>query len=602
MNLQNTLRKAFVFFAISAIFIQFSQAVTRPAFSDTPFGFANVGGTFLIPNCGDVPTYRVTSDAEYTAAKGSNRIIIFAPGNYSTISLSSYSNLSLIGEDGADISKISISGGFNILIRNIAITRYSYDGLSITGGKNIWIDHCTIGYLKTSADKEDPDGAMDITQSPDYITISWCKIQNSWKTSLHGSSDTDLGMRHITWYADYIVNTHQRTPRIRSGETHVINCLYENTGFCRPNSMTDDEFHWQEALAYKDDGEYLKDRRIVSIGYGIMAAYKANVIVENNFFWDVRWPICASRPRPEFEIKYGDLQSPDINNKTNSGCIACKQIGNAYDDSGLLTTMKIKDANVSSALCGTMIVPLSYEYTYNSETRWVIKPSMLNPGGRSIKFDEFAPELAFDPTSYTGYYPSGFTPLTAQETRNLVSQYAGAGTVQFCPTGAAPTLTTPSNKDQANVEPITDIVFTWGGGATDAKIFDLPLGLMVTKNTTAKTLTISGTPTTSSTYTVMTEGGTGSAIVVTGTITSKPAISCSSLLKVSITNLATAGTYKLVLFNAAGTTQIKVLTESYFSTGNTDFSFMQATLAAGTYTYKLMSGASTIQSGTLSIP
>lgn len=617
MNKFNLLRKSLLLCGILLLSILTAQAATRPTFSDTPFGFANVGGDFsgLIPTCGSTPVVRVTSSTDLTneiaSAGTTKKIIIVAPGNYNAITIKDKKNLSIIGEDGADIAKIAIQASStnatssttqNILIRNIAITRYTVDGLSATGGRNIWIDHCTIGWLTTSPVRDSPDGAMDMTNYPDYVTVSWCKFQNTWKFGLLGSGDSDLANRHVTWYCNYVVNTFQRTPRIRSGETHIINCLYENSGWCRPQSMTGNEFTLQETAGYTDDGEYLKDRRVVSIGYAIMAAYKANVIVENNFFYDVRWAICASRPRPEFELKYGDMQSPDINNKTNSGCIACKQIGNDYDDSGLLSTMKIKDANVSSALCGTMIAPLSYEYTYNSETRWVIKPSMLNPGERSIKFDEFAPELAFDPTSYTGYYPSGFTPLTAQETRNLVSQYAGAGTVQFCPTGAAPTLSTPSNKDQANVEPITDIIFTWGGGATDAKIFDLPLGLTVTKNTAAKTLTISGTPTTSSTYTVMTEGGTGSAIVVTGTITSKPAISCSSLLKVSITNLATAGTYKLVLFNAAGTTQIEVLTESYFSTGNTDFSFMQATLAAGTYTYKLMSGASTIQSGTLSIP
>jgi pectate lyase len=588
------------------LFLSFSissNAVTRPTFSDTPFGFANVGGTFSIPACGSTPTYRVTTDAEYTAAKGSNRIIIFAKGNYSAISLSSYSNLSLIGEDSVDIAKISISGGSNILIRNISITRYSVDGLSVTGGKNIWIDHCTIGWLKTSPTRDSPDGAMDMTSSPDYITVSWCKFQNAWKFGLLGSSDSDLGVRHVTWFCNYIVNTFQRTPRIRSGETHIINCLYENNGWCRPNSMTNSEFSWQEAAGYLDDGEYLQDRRVVCIGYGIMAAYKANVIIENNFFYDVRWPICCSRPRAVFDTIYGDMQSPDIKNSTNTGCTAVKQFGNDYDDSGLLTTMRIKDANVSSASCGTMVVPLGYEYTYNGVTHWVIKPSMLNPSGRSIKFNDFNPTGVFDPTSYTGYYPTGFTAMTAQEVRTMVSQYAGANTIQFCATGAAPTLTTPTNKDQANADPLVNIVFTWGGGATDAKIFDLPAGLTVTKNMTAKTLTISGTPMTSSTYTVMTEGGTGSAVSVNGTITAKPAIVCASMLKISINGLATAGKYRLALFDATGTTEVKSLAQGQFKSGDSEFSFSASGLSSGTYTYKLISETLTVvKTGTMTIP
>ncbi len=589
----------FVSLSISAF------SITRPTFYDRPVGFAAVGGTFAIPTCGSTPSYYVTNDSELSAAKGSNRIIIVAAGEYNTFSISGQQNMSLIGEDGANIKNIPISGSStkNILIRNIEITRYPNDGLSITGGSNIWIDHCTIGYLATSSNKEVPDGAMDFTSGPDYITVSWCRIQNSWKTGLLGASDTDLAMRKTTYYANYVVNTHQRTPRIRSGYTHVLNCLYENTGWCRPESMTADEFHWQETAAYKDDGEYLTNRRIISLGYGIMAAYKANVIVENNFFLDVRWPICASRPRSEFELKYGDLQSPDINNKTNSGCDACKQFGNAYDDSGLLDSMKIKDSNQSSTLAGTMYAPLGYEYTYNSETRWVIKPTMLNPGGRSIKFDEFNASGTFDPTSYTDYYPSGFTAMTANEAREFVSQYAGAGAIQFCETGAAPTLTSPTNKDQENVNILDPIVFTWGGGATDVKVFDLPTGLTTTKDATNKTLTITGTPTTNSTYTIMTEGGAGDPIIVTGTITSGSVITCISMIKIEITNLSATGTYTLKLYDATGTTVVKTLAKGTFASGNTDFNFSTVGLSSGAYIYKLLSGTSTVvKSGSIDIP
>ncbi len=590
---------------LSLIFISYNlSAITRPTFDDRPLGFAAVGGSYLIPDCdGSSTTDTVSTSTELENALGSDKIIIVEAGEYDKITItSSYSNLSIIGEDGADIYSIGISGGTNILIRNIAITRYDNDGLSIYGGDHIWIDHCTIGYLVTSDDKEVPDGAMDIYLDPDYLTISWCRIQNSWKTGLLGKADTDLEMRKTTYYANYVVNTHQRTPRIRSGYTHVINCLYENTGFCRPESMTDDEFHWQEALAYKDDGEYLTDRRIISLGYGIMAAYKANVIVENNFFYDVRWPICASRPRDEFELKYGDLQSPDINNATNSGCDACKQFGNAYDDSGLLDSMKIKDDNVSSDLCGTMYAKLGYEYTYDGETRWVIKPTMLNSGGRSIKFDEYNPDGAFDPTDYTDYYPTDFSAMTAEEARQIVPQYAGAGSIQFCETGDAPTLTTPTNKDQDDVDSLDTIIFTWGGGATDVKVFDLPAGLTATKDTANKTLTITGTPTTNSTYTVMTEGGTGDAITVTGTITSQSVIICTSTVTIEITDLETTGTYKLNLYNSSGTTLVKTLANGTFVAGNSDFHFSASDISSGTYTYKLLSGSTIVKSGSIDIP
>lgn len=696
MQIKSVLKSVYnkLFFIVALLlYASAAYSYTRPAVEDRPLGFAAVGGSFLIPACGSTPTYYVTNDTELTAAKGSNRIIIVAPGEYTSLSISGYTSLSIIGENGANIKNISISGSAtkNILVRNIAVTRYTGDGFSITDGDNIWIDHCTIGNLVTSSNKESPDGAMDITGGPNFITISWCKIQNAWKTSLHGSSDGDLSNRHITWYANYIVNTRERTPRIRSGETHVINNCYENTGWCRPQSMTANEFAWNELASYKDDGEYLKDRRIITFGYGVMAAYQANAIVENNFFWDVRWPICASRPRDEFELKYGDLQSPDINNDVNSGCIAVKQFGNDYDDSGLLDSMKIKTDNVSSTLCGTMYAPLDYEYVYGGETRWVVKPDMLNPGGRSIKFDEYNPTGVFNPSSYTNYYPAGFVPMTAAEVRQLVPQYAGAGSYQFCPTGAAPTLTTPLNKDQTTTTTIDEIVFTWGGGAIDAKIVDLPAGLTVTKNSSAKTLTISGTPTVAGTYTVVTEGGTGSAVsvsgtittiapaptltdpanktqtvnttsaiesilftwgggasdvsiddlpaglsvvrnttnktltisgtptisgtytvttvggtgdpvVISGTITVTPPIVCIDLVSLQINDLATTGSYRLVLLDATGTAEVRNLATGTFIAGDTNFLFSPDGLTSGTYVFKLFSGVTEVKTGTVVIP
>lgn len=68
---------------------------------------------------------------------------------------------------------------------------------------------------------------------------------------------------------------------------------------------------------------------------------------------------------------------------------------------------------------------------------------------------------------------------------------------------------------------ITNIVYTYGGGATGVNVTGLPSGVTATINTTAKTVTISGTPTVTNTgsYSVVTTGGSGSAVTLTGTIT-----------------------------------------------------------------------------------
>ena len=60
-------------------------------------------------------------------------------------------------------------------------------------------------------------------------------------------------------------------------------------------------------------------------------------------------------------------------------------------------------------------------------------------------------------------------------------------------------------------ESITPVVLLWGGGAEDVTCTTLPDGITAQKNTTAQTLTLSGTPTGIGSYriTVTTSGGTG---------------------------------------------------------------------------------------------
>lgn len=79
------------------------------------------------------------------------------------------------------------------------------------------------------------------------------------------------------------------------------------------------------------------------------------------------------------------------------------------------------------------------------------------------------------------------------------------------------------------------------------------------------------------------------------------AIACLELVTIPITSLATTGTYTMVLFDAPGTTQIKELGEGVFNAGDTNFLFSKVGLSVGTYTYKLMSGATVIKSGAVVI-
>ncbi|MBR0497537.1 MAG: hypothetical protein IJJ78_00460 [Paludibacteraceae bacterium] len=623
-----------------------ASAYTFEDFDSRPIGFAGLTGTYAMPICNngtwEAPAgytlVTVNNSTDLASAIGNNKIILVEAGTYaSKVTIDGKTNLTILGLGG-----VKFTGGFtikgsssNILCRNFSVMEYTGDGFDITGAAtNIWLDHLTIGWATTSSNKEKPDGAMDFTSNSGtvYITLSWCKVMNTWKTSLLGSGDSDgastSGPRHVTYYCDYFYNTDQRTPRIRGGETHVLNCLYENCGWERPVSLTASEHEWAEKGHIEVDREYHADHLLNCVGYGIMAAKQANLNVDSCFFLDVMWPILVSRPYDIFREKFGDLQSADINNGGNTstlgdgtvishskrnaagngGCYAVRQRGNGYSDLGLSDKIKVKtypidyDATTNPAI----YVPLDYTMTYYGVEHTVIKPEMLNPGKRSIKFDDYNASNAWDPASIAGYYPADYTPRTSDEVRSFVAAYAGADTYSMTCSStpiAAPTLTYTGDLTQSNFTTISPIVFTWGGGAEDVVVTGIPAANM-TKNMGAKTLTISGTTEGLLDYTITTTGGSGAGVSYSGTLTPKAwsAFSCPAMVNVEIT-LVAAGSYELAIYN--GGTKVKTIYNGAWGAGKSSIMFSVGDLDSGSYTYKLTNGSGDVvnsQTGSVDVP
>lgn len=149
---------------------------------------------------------------------------------------------------------------------------------------------------------------------------------------------------------------------------------------------------------------------------------------------------------------------------------------------------------------------------------------------------------------------------------------------------------------------ITNIVYTASGSATGATVSGLPTG--VSSNLAGQVLTISGSPslTGSFNYTVTTTGGLGTA-TATGIINATAApLTCMSTVTILLANISSTGTYTLNLYNAAGTTLVKTLAQGVFQSGNVDFQFPANLVPSGSYTYKLLDGASVLKSGALTVP
>jgi pectate lyase len=148
-----------------------------------------------------------------------------------------------------------------------------------------------------------------------------------------------------------------------------------------------------------------------------------------------------------------------------------------------------------------------------------------------------------------------YTALSSSLVKDALTSSCGAGATldvttagvvsSACSSGTptAPTLSLLSGSTSQSVTvntAISNIVYSFGGGATGATVTGLPTGVSYSVSTSAKTVTISGTPTSvqSATYTVSTVGGS-STVSLNGTITSTSATPTTLAVPTGITASAT---------------------------------------------------------------
>lgn len=146
--------------------------------------------------------------------------------------------INLTGDTNEDYQK---SGIFslnkeNVIIRNItfvgpgSVDVGGYDLISATGAKHCWIDHCAF--------QDGMDGNFDITNSSDFITVSWCTFTYTDRSYMHqntnliGSSDSEAkGYLNTTFAFNWWgTGCKQRMPMARVGKIHMLNNYYTCVG------------------------------------------------------------------------------------------------------------------------------------------------------------------------------------------------------------------------------------------------------------------------------------------------------------------------------------------------------------------------------------
>ncbi|KXK60976.1 pectate lyase [Micromonospora rosaria] len=206
---------------------------------------------------GSSPTTTVTTAAALTSALGSSSASVIRVSGTITCSgmLRVRSNKTILGNAGATIAGcgFTVNGDRNVIIRNLTFRNWGDDAINVEqNATNLWIDHNTFtaGY----------DGAVDIKRGSDFITVSWNRVHNHDKTMLLGHSDSnagqDQGKLRVTYHHNYFDGSNQRNPRVRFGNpVHVFNNFYRSNG-----------------------------------GYGVASTMGGGVLVEGNYFENVRDP------------------------------------------------------------------------------------------------------------------------------------------------------------------------------------------------------------------------------------------------------------------------------------------------------------------------
>lgn len=436
---------------------------------------------------------------------------------------SSYITLEGVGDDAvADGWGLRIKNATNIEVRNIGFMNCnSSEGDNVglqQDNTHIWVHNCDMFYgnAGSDADQIKGDGALDCKRST-FVTFSYNHFWDSGKSNLVGLSEgADPGL-FITFHHNWYDHSDSRHPRVRYYSAHVYNNYYD--GIAK---------------------------------YGVGSTLGSSVFVEGNYFRNCKRPMMISMQGtdvwseskqandygnvPTFSSENGGIIKAYNNHfdYTNGQprFVAYGDPNPAYNIAGKISSTVDFDAYVVTARGDQ--VPLTVKSVYGSNTynnfdtdqTLYIKNLVIDePSVAKEKVMQFAGRVqggdfkwtfnnALDDTSYD-VIPALKSALTGYKTKLVAVQGENSSST------STQTLTSSGNINQTVPEgtAIAEIVFTWGGDATDASVIGLPAsGISFVKNSTAKTVTISGIPTSTVNYTVTTSGSSGTPVSQSGTI------------------------------------------------------------------------------------
>ncbi|QBE65924.1 pectinesterase family protein [Pseudoduganella lutea] len=274
------------------------------------------------------------------------------------------SNTTLIGADaGAGIvnGHIVVSNVSQVIIRNLKVANpcdvgpvwdptdgssgnwnSAFDAIGISGSSHVWVDHVSFTDAPVTDDllpienghvRQCHDGALDITNGSDYVTVSYNLFEKHNKNNLVGGSDGatgDEGKLRVTFSNNVFRDVASRAPRVRFGQVHLFNNYYAGS----------------------------RSHAVYPVSYAVGVGTAAKILSNNNVF----------------EVA-GARACPDVV-KDFSGAIA-----GAFKDSGsLLNAAVLGTCGVSAAVSWTP------PYAYSPRPVALVKANALaQAGGGKLK-------------------------------------------------------------------------------------------------------------------------------------------------------------------------------------------------------------------------
>ncbi|QCB93221.1 chitinase N-terminal domain-containing protein [Cellulomonas shaoxiangyii] len=199
-----------------------------------------------------------------------------------------------VGDDAGVVgANLRVRDAANVIVRNLTLSdaydcfpqwdpgdgetgnwNSAYDNLSVWTSTSVWADHLTLddgdhppASLPTVYGRpfEVHDGLLDVTHGSDLVTVSWTHFDDHDKTSIVGSSDSrlqDRGQHRVTYHHNRWTDVGQRAPRVRFGDVHVYNNLYEQT---RPGLFS---YYWGAGI----ESSIVAENNAVELADGVDAA------------------------------------------------------------------------------------------------------------------------------------------------------------------------------------------------------------------------------------------------------------------------------------------------------------------------------------------